>query len=289
MGGPPELEGVEHEFVDIGELRAHVAVAGPKDAPPVLLLHGWPQHWYMWRRVIEGLRGSYRVLAPDLRGFGWSGTPGHGYDSETFATDQIALLDALGIERADVIGHDWGGFTTFLLGIRHPSRVRRLVVCNSPPPWVRATPSLLPELWRTWYAVVNATPGVGAFAASHGFTRFALRHHGSDPDLIPEPEIATYTSRFDEPERARAHSLLYRSYLRVFTRALRGGYTSERLAAPTLLLFGAEDRMVTRKLVAGGEPYADEMRVEMVPGCGHFIVDERTELVIERARSHLAG
>ncbi|TMK74421.1 MAG: alpha/beta fold hydrolase [Actinobacteria bacterium] len=99
----PAVEGVEHRFVDANGLRVHVAEAGAQDAPPVLLLHGWPQHWYMWRRVMAGLRGEYRLLAPDLRGFGWTEAPGDGYDGETFAADQVALLDALGLERAHVV------------------------------------------------------------------------------------------------------------------------------------------------------------------------------------------
>ncbi len=132
----PQVEGVEHRFVDANGIRIHVAEAGPSDSakPPILLLHGWPQHWYMWRRVIAGLRSRHRLLAPDLRGFGWTEAPGHGYDGETFAADQVALLDALEIERAFVVGHDWGGWTAMLLGILHPDRVERMV------PATRRTP-----------------------------------------------------------------------------------------------------------------------------------------------------
>ena len=133
----PHVEGVEHRFVDANGIRVHVAEAGAPDSPAVLLLHGWPQHWYMWRRVIAGLGDEYRLLAPDLRGFGWTEAPGHGYDGETFAGDQVALLEALGLERAHVVGHDWGGWAAMLLGILHPDRIDRMVVCNAPHPWPR--------------------------------------------------------------------------------------------------------------------------------------------------------
>jgi len=158
----PHVEGVEHRHVDAGGLRVHLAEGGEPEAPPVLLLHGWPQHWYMWRKVIEGLRGEYRLLAPDLRGFGWTEAPGHGYDCETFAIDQVALLDALGIERVHVIGHDWGGWTAFLLAILHADRVERMVVLNDPHPWPPVGPRLYPQIRRSWYAWVLATPGLGA-------------------------------------------------------------------------------------------------------------------------------
>jgi pimeloyl-ACP methyl ester carboxylesterase len=137
--------------------------------------------------------------------------------------------------------------------------------------------------------VVNAAPVLGAFAARRGFGRLLLRHGGSPHEVFSEDELRIFVGQFSEPERARASSLLYRSYLRAFARAMRRPYTTERLATPTLLLFGTGDHFVTRTLIPGWEAHADEMRVEIVPGCGHFIVDERPELVIERARSHFAG
>ncbi len=91
MTGPPELEGVAHREVKAGGLRVHVAEAGSGD--PVVLLHGWPQHWYEWRHVIPLLAGERRVICPDLRGFGWTDAPDGPVDAETFATDTVALLD----------------------------------------------------------------------------------------------------------------------------------------------------------------------------------------------------
>ena len=126
MAAPPEIPGVEHRYVDAGGLRVHVAEAGEGD--PVLLLHGWPQHHYMWRGVIERLAPQYRLLAPDLRGFGWTDTPDTGYDGETFASDQVALLDALEIERVKVVGHDWGGCSGF--GIRSESSAWWYSMCR---------------------------------------------------------------------------------------------------------------------------------------------------------------
>ena len=110
----PDLEGVSHEYVDLPGLRMHVAVAGPADAEPLVLLHGWPQHWYAWRRLIGPLSEHYRVYCPDLRGFGWSDAPAGSYLKAQLAADVIALLDALGLDRVRLAGHDWGGFTGFL-------------------------------------------------------------------------------------------------------------------------------------------------------------------------------
>jgi pimeloyl-ACP methyl ester carboxylesterase len=285
---PPQIEGVEHRFVDADGLRVHVAEAG--EGEPVLLLHGWPQHHYMWHEVIERLAPHYRLIAPDLRGFGWTEAPGDGYDPGTFARDQIALLDALGLERVKLIGHDWGGWTGFLLGIAHPDRIERMVICNSPHPWFRLTPGLARQAWRTVYVPVNATPGLGAFLHARTPMVKRLLRFGSAPSTFTEEELASYDGQFDDPERARAASKLYRYYVRGFARVLRGGWASGHLSVPTLLLFGKRDRAVPYKMVEGGAGrHAPEMRVELVPDAGHFIVDEKPELISERALEFFAA
>jgi pimeloyl-ACP methyl ester carboxylesterase len=129
---PPPLPGVTHRTVDVGEVGLHVAEAG--EGPPLLLLHGWPQHWWCWRRLIPRLATRYRVLAVDLRGWGWSDAPAGSYAKATFAADVLALLDAEGLDRVRVIGHDWGGYTAFLLALGHPQRVERVVALDIAPP-----------------------------------------------------------------------------------------------------------------------------------------------------------
>jgi pimeloyl-ACP methyl ester carboxylesterase len=279
----PQAPGVEHRFVDANGLRVHVAEAGAPDAPAVLLLHGWPQHWYMWRRVMAGLRDEYRLIAPDLRGFGWTEAPGHGYDAETFAADQVALLDALELERAHVVGHDWGGWTAMLMGILHADRVDRMVVCNAPHPWSRLSPSIVAELWRSWYTWLIAMPVIGSRILRSMW--ISQRYMGLGAGLpFTDEEAAIYARSFREPERAQAVVELYRHYQRVVWETIRGRWRGHRLSRPTLILFGVGDVSLTTKLLPGYEPYADDMRVELIPDCGHFIVDEKPDLVIERTR-----
>jgi pimeloyl-ACP methyl ester carboxylesterase len=279
----PPAPGVEHRFVDANGLRVHVAEAGAPDAPAVLLLHGWPQHWYMWRRVMAGLRDEFRLIAPDLRGFGWTDAPGQGYDPETFAADQVALLDALELERAHVVGHDWGGWTAMLMGILHANRVDRMVVCNAPHPWSRLSPSIVAELWRSWYTWLIAMPVIGSRILRSMW--ISQRYMGLGAGLpFTDEEAAIYARSFREPERAQAVVELYRHYQRVVWETIRGRWRVHRLSRPTLILFGVGDVSLTTKLLPGYEPYADDMRVELIPDSGHFIVDEKPDLVIERTR-----
>jgi pimeloyl-ACP methyl ester carboxylesterase len=283
-----EIKGIEHRFVDADGLRVHVAEAGDRDAPPVLLLHGWPQHWYMWRGVIERLASQFRLIAPDLRGFGWTEAPGYGYDAETFAADQIALLDALEIESVRLIGHDWGGWTSFLLGLQHPDRIERMVVCNAPHPWPRREPGLLLEIWRSWYAAAVATPLLGPRLLQQTDFVAGIFRRGNSGTPFSDADLQNYLGRFRDPQRARAASGLYRYYLRAFGEGLRGRFDSARLEVPTLMLFGADDLYVTPKALPGYEAHADDMQLEMVPDSGHFLVDEKPELVARRALAFLS-
>jgi pimeloyl-ACP methyl ester carboxylesterase len=278
MTEPPQLDGVRSRYVDAGGLRVYVAEAGPDDGDPILLLHGWPQHHYEWRHVIPLLAGERRLICPDLRGFGWSDAPDGTIDAETFAADADALLDALKIDRVDLIGHDWGGYSGFLLCLRHPERVRRFLALGTPHPFNRVTPQLALGSWRAWYTlplaagIVRYKPEVvGRILAREG---------------IPDRDVEVFVERLREPARAHATARLYRSYQRGVLGAVRGSYRSLRLQTPTRLLWGERDQALPRAALTGFAPYADDMELELVPG-GHFIADRRPELVAEWANSFL--
>ena len=285
MTAPPDIPGARHRFAEIhtadaGRLRVHYSDAG--DGPPLLLLHGWPQHFWCWRRVVPLLADDFRLICPDLRGFGWSDAPGRGYDNESFAADAVALLDALGIERAGVIGHDWGGFSSFLVALRHPARVRALLALSTPIPWLRPSPRIAAATWRTWYAWMLAGVGREAVRRRPGLVRLMLRRGTSD-EAIDEHDAELYAAPLREPARAEATQLLYRSYVSsVLTMAARR-YVGLRLTVRTRLIVGRSDQAVPKLVVQGFEPHADDMRLQMVDG-GHFLPEERPELVAEAAR-----
>jgi pimeloyl-ACP methyl ester carboxylesterase len=281
---PPRIAGTRSRYADAGGLRVHYAEAGEGD--PVLLLHGWPQHHYLWHDVIARLKGRFRLIAPDLRGFGWTEAPGEGYDCDTFAADQIALLDALDIESANVIGHDWGGWTTWILALRHPERIRRAITCNIPHPWPRVgLRTIADQSWRGWYAAINAAPVVGPLALriSGHAAGFLRRANAGTP--FSDEEVELYARQFKDPDRAGASSSLYRYYFR--TMLTGGGLSRERLTVPTRLIFGTRDVAISTRLVRDGwQEHADDMEVELVPDSGHFVVDEKPGLIADRATEH---
>jgi pimeloyl-ACP methyl ester carboxylesterase len=288
VDGLPALPGVEHRWLDVsgggGRVRLHVAEAG--SGAPVLLLHGWPQHWWCWRRIIERLRGHYRLLVPDLRGFGWSEAPGTGYSAIGFASDAVGLLDALGLTRAHVVGHDWGGFAAILLGLRHPERVDRLLLSNTPGPWARLNARTVAGLRRAWYAGLVATPVLGERMVAHlEFVPWFLRL-GGQAALFPDEDAALYAEQFRDPARAAAASRLYRYYLQTARAVLlRRAFAGQRLEAPTRLLFGADDFYIPLAVVEEVEAHGDDLILDVIRGCSHWMPEERPDLIADAARA----
>jgi pimeloyl-ACP methyl ester carboxylesterase len=278
----PHVEGVEHRYVDAGRLTMHVAEAGTPDGDPIVLLHGWPQHWYLWREQLPVLGKHYRVIAPDLRGFGWSDAPPGGYAKESLAEDVLALLDALELDRVRLVGHDWGGWVGFLIAINDPQRIERFVALNIPTPFANRDPRTFAAMWRFWYMAVLASPR-GAKLVQGSFVERMFKR-SVKPGAMTAEEVGEFTEPLREPDRARATQLLYRTFLtREFARVAAGAYNKRRLTVPTRLVFGEDDFAIPKRMVTGDfSRYADSLEVELVPDTGHFIVDEQPELVTRR-------
>jgi pimeloyl-ACP methyl ester carboxylesterase len=281
MPDMPEVAGVEHSHHDLATgVRVHLAAAGPPDAPAVLCLHGWPQHWWSWRDVIAELR-DLRVLAPDMRGFGWSGAPADGvFVKERIAEDAIALLDALGLDRVRLVGHDWGAWVAMLAALRGPERFSSLLATSIASPWV-PTLTGLRNLWRLSYIPPIAAPVIGErLVRDGGFPRRVLEVGRRDGRAWTDEEIETYLGVLREPQAAHASSKLYRDFvLREAPKNLMGAFRGRRFAMPARLLHGRRDPL-GRELVQGfkGE-------IEFVDGAGHFLPEEKPALVAERIRA----
>jgi pimeloyl-ACP methyl ester carboxylesterase len=279
----PSVEGVEHRYVEAGGLRFHIAEAGSGE--PLVMLHGWPQHWYEWRHQIPELAKRYRVICPDLRGFGWSDAPPTGYDKETLARDMVNVLDALGLDRVKLIGHDWGGWCGFLICLEHPERIERFMALNIPPPWGKTDLRTFAAIWRFWYQGLLATPlGRWVLENRPGFVGYMLRGTSTNKEAFSDDELDAFTEPLREPARANATVQLYRTFLlREFSKIARGAYAGKRLTTPTLLLFGTQDFAISPAFLRGYEPYVEDFTLELVPDAGHFIEEEKPQLVTERA------
>jgi len=267
----PSLEGVEHTFHELPTgVRVHVASMGPAGAPAVLALHGWPQHWWAWRHVMRALDRELRVLAPDMRGFGWSGWPADGdFRKQRIADDAIALLDVLGLERVRLVGHDWGGWAAILAAFTAPERFSSLLALGIGHPWV---PRALAA--RNAYRLAYMLPLYSPAVTRHGgLPRRILEEARRDDTGWAPGEVDAYVDVIRE--QARASSRLYRS----FAGEALHGFGDRRLAMPARLMIGYREPL--------GRYVATNFKgeVEIVDGAGHFLPEERPALVAERIRA----
>ena len=277
----PELAGVEHQFAEVDGVRIHYASAG--EGPPLVLVHGWPQHWWAWRKVIAPLAERYRVVCPDIRGLGWS-AGGTSYTLDRLAADIVGLADLLGFDRMALVGHDWGSAAGYRVALDHPGRVNRFVAVGGLHPWVtRGGPPRL--YYRSWH--IYALALLGDYATTRlGIPEWALRswrHEGA----FTEQEEAVYLRPLKTPQSAGATRDYYRNVaLREAPRYIRD-LRKMRLGVPTLHLNGACDPL-TDGVPDSYRRFASDMLLELIPDCGHFIAEERPDELLERMTGWLS-
>lgn len=293
----PALDGVEHRFIDLpGGVTIHVADAGPPDGPPVMLVHGFPQNWWEWHALIGPLAADgHRVLCPDLRGAGWSSAPRSRYLKDDMADDLAAVLDRLGVDSVKLVAHDWGGPVAFIMMLRHPGRVTGFFGVNTVAPWMTRDPSMIRHLWRFWYQIPIALPVIGPRVIAHpkaGYSRMLMSWVGAGFSP-PDDDIRMYGECMREPGHAVAGSRWYRTFLSTEAlRWLRGEFDlghGARVDVPVRFLHGTGDPVITPDLLRGYAERAADFDVELVDGAGHWIVEQRTDLVLDRLRRFLAA
>ncbi len=293
----PAVDGVEHRYVDLGEgVTIHVADAGPADGPAVMLVHGFPQNWWEWHELIGPLAADgCRVLCPDLRGAGWSSAPRSSYTKTEMAEDLAAVLDRLGVEKVKLVAHDWGGPAAFIMMLRHPEKVSGFFGVNTVAPWAKRDLSSLRNMWRFWYQIPILLPVIGPRVISRPNSRF-LRLLGSwvgGGYNLPDEDIRMYIECMRQPGHAEAGSRWYRSFqTKEMLSWMRGEFepkTGARVEVPVRWLSGTADPVIIPELLDGyGDRIAD-FEVELVDGVGHWIVDQRPELVLDRVRKFLTA
>ncbi len=274
MADLPDLAGVRHEYLDAGGLRMHVVLAGPEDAPAIVLVHGWPQNWWAWRNVIPALAERFRVIAPDLRGHGWSEAPWNGYEKEQLATDVLAVLDTLGIASASWIGHDWGGWTGFLAAMRAPERLERMLALSIPHLWRPAHPRQLALLG---YQGPLSLPLIGPRVA--GPMARAVLRAGRGSERLPAGDLALFVEHIPPAVTVA----MYRTFLtRELVALARGRFDDSILQVPTKLMIGSRDP-VTKGISGGPVDGQPKLEVEVLGDVGHWLPEMRTKAIIDWA------
>ncbi|WP_326946831.1 alpha/beta fold hydrolase [Amycolatopsis sp. NBC_01307] len=265
--------------VEANGIEINVADAG--EGPAVLLLHGFPHTWRLWSQVIPHLARDHRVLAPDLRGLGATTRADGGYDAGNLALDAEALLDALGEPTAAVVGIDAGTPPAFLLALRRPERVRRLVLMESLLGRLPGAEAFLAG-GPPWWFGFHAVPGLAeTVLAGHEadyigwFLDAGTRGRGVPPE-IREHFVAAYTGR----ESLRCAFEHYRAMPASAAQIAEAG----RLTMPTLAI-GAHP--VGDTLANQLRPIADDLTAHLVEDCGHIVPLDRPDVLVPLLTSFL--
>lgn len=240
-----------------------------------MLVHGFPQHWWSWRGVAGALDGKAHLVLPDLRGSGWSVVPGEkdDFSKRAMADDLALLLDALGISDIAVAGHDWGGFTTQLLALRHPERVRALLSLSIPPVIPTPRPPLR-SLARMYYQLVFSAPGSTRFFQMSRRFAGGMRQDVRKKDAFTAAQAAIFAAPYRDPARARAAQLMYRSFVTGDAAATFKETKGKRFSMPVRFVLSAYDAYIPPQFAEHAGMTGDSVTAEVQDRTGHFVVDE---------------
>jgi epoxide hydrolase 4 len=272
----------ERLFMETNGVRLHVVAAGPADGPLVVLLHGFPDFWYGWRKQIGPLAAAgYRVLAPDQRGYNRSDKPPgiRAYVATLLAEDIAGLITAAGRERAALVGHDWGAGVAWGLTLLHPERVARLTVLNVGHPAVmedhlRHDPA---QQRRSWYILAFQLPRLpeAVFLAGGARSSAAALRASARPGAFSAADMARYRRAWLRPGAMTAMINWYRAVVR----ATPPRPADQRVHIPTLIIWGAQDPYLVRALAPESAGWCDDARVEMIEEATHWVHTEEPERV----------
>ncbi|AKT41941.1 alpha/beta fold hydrolase [Chondromyces crocatus] len=305
------------ENVEIGGIdgtRLRLVVGGPRTGRPVVLVHGAPQLSYAWRRVMPLLKEDYRVIAPDLRGYGASAPALTGrYDIPTLVGDLQVTIDwarsryaeALagraggprvgrtlppGVEhdgdtRVLLVGHDWGGTLAWILAAQRPDDLRHLVVTNAPAPAALKEIFHPLQLLRAWHVALFQLPLVDRLLErTHASLFLWMMTSSAAPGTFDPADVAFYRSAFSRPGRCTAVVEGYRQLL--WGRRYDFASVAKRLTVPTTLVWGEADRALRRAVGKAAKRYAEQLDVRRLPDVRHWVPEQCPEAI---ARAVLDG
>jgi pimeloyl-ACP methyl ester carboxylesterase len=277
--------------VAVGDVELFVVRAGPADGPPIVLLHGFPEFWYAWKDVIPPLANAgFRVIVPDQRGYGDSDKPPRvdDYRIDLLGDDVANLIAALGYERAGVVAHDWGGGVAWNLAIRHPERVSKLAVIDTPHPdaWRHVE---TPEETVNWFRTFFQIPWLPEQTARWG--NWALLANSirdsAKPGAFPDEKLDLYRSAWD---RDGAFGTMVNWYRAAFRAPARDPNAPERrVALPVLILVAANDAFIPGDVTRASRELLDDGELVELGSGTHWVVQEQPERIAQLLIAFFAG
>ncbi|WP_343668108.1 alpha/beta fold hydrolase [Paraburkholderia heleia] len=280
----PILPGFTHRFATIEGIRLHYVIGGNKDGETVVLLAGYPESWFAWRKVMPLLAARYRVIAPDLPGQGDSDRPQGGYDTQSLATSLHALLEKLEVRRYRLAAHDVGAWVAYPYAALFGDEVSKLALLDAGIPGI-TLPEALPvapeRAWRTWHFAFHAVPDLPELLIAgkeRAYLEWFLRRKTANPQTFADADIDEYLRVFTREGGLRAGLAYYRA-ADVSARQNRELSTRGKLRMPVLAL--SADQGSIADMAGPLRDYADEVRGATIAWCGHFLPEEQPAAVAE--------
>lgn len=274
----------DHRRVDLSTgITMNAALAGPESAPPVILVHGFPESHRTWRDLEPLLSDKLRLVMPDLRGFGDSDRPQDvaDYATDTLVADIFALADALGVDRFALVGHDWGGAIAWAAALRGNPRIDRLAIVNSPHPLIFQRSLVEDQAQRAASQYIRAfrNPGMEAGIAAMGFETFFDKSFAKHANLslIPTEERQAYIDQWSRPGALTAMLNWYRASQvmvpAVDEQASMPAWVERgvpKLKIPVRVIWGLEDKALLPVQLEGIGEVGDDVELFPLKGVGHF-------------------
>ena len=276
----PALPGFEHRFATIGGVRLHYVTGGREDGETVVLLAGFPESWFAWRKVMPVLAGTYRIIAPDLPGQGDSDRPAGGYDTKALAEAVHGLLQQLGVDRYCMAAHDVGAWVAYPYAALFGGEVQRLALMDAGIPGITlpdALPTQADRAWRTWHFAFHALPDLPEMligGRERQYLDWFLRRKAANPETFSDADINEYLRVFTKDGGLRAGLAYYRAAA-LSAQQNRELCARGKLAMPVLAL-GADQGSIAN-MAAPLRAYAEDVRGGVVANCGHFIPEEQPD------------
>ncbi len=265
-------------------INLHAVEAGPADGPLVILLHGFPEFWYGWRYQIEALANAgYRVLAPDQRGYNLSDKPKgiSAYNLDALAGDVAGLIEAMGCDKAYLVGHDWGSVAAWWTAIKHPQRLEKLAILNGPHPKVMRWNLLHNRAQRrkSRYIFLFQIPFLPERRMRRDNWKMGERalQRTSRAGTFSEADMALYREAWSQPGATNGMLNWYRAALRRRPKRV----PNLRVTVPTLLIWGTKDRFLGRELAQPSIDLCDEGKLVFIEEASHWVQHEEPERVNE--------
>jgi epoxide hydrolase 4 len=271
---------LEHSTIKTNGISLHVVQAGPKSGIPVLLLHGFPEFWYGWRKQIPALAAAgCRVIVPDQRGYNLSDKPKgiKCYAVDTLVDDITGLIRALDYEKVNLVGHDWGAGVAWMLAIKHPEMLHRLGILNVPHPAVmkRFLQRDFNQMRRSLYGLFFQLPWLPELIMSMGNWSVASRgmRRSGRPNAFTEEDIEKYKEAWSQPGAMTAMLNWYRAA--VWHRPEIAG--DMRVGIKTLILWGVKDVALSRRMARPSLDYCEDGNLVFFPEATHWVQHEDVE------------